>query len=313
MSISLLLKCQRFFSSSMPFLVLELSIILWLHRGGIVGSSSSSSSSFILGCFHHRWPYSSSSIILHPMLPSSVNNQGKGLGGGWSPRWLSASTTKQAQQEDELFESIDPKNTSSSSSSSSPSSLRHKHIPSLHNSTAAAATASSDILLDGRINNTHSLNLKTLDVLSLSSIRSTLIRQEETIIFGLIERAQFRSNVIVYEKNGFGNLGIPDGAVISDDRARSELERLSFLEYMLLSTVRYTVVLHTFTLLPNLLFSLLIYVSRSSSFFFFLFWREITYRNLFCRRSCTTRYEGIPRPKNTHFSLLTYPRDPCLI
>jgi chorismate mutase len=86
--------------------------------------------------------------------------------------------------------------------------------------------------------NTHKVNVKTSDVLSLSSIRSTLIRQEETIIFGLIERAQFRSNDIVYESNGFGNLGIPDGVVIADDTTRFELERLSFLEYMLLSTVR---------------------------------------------------------------------------
>ena len=41
------------------------------------------------------------------------------------------------------------------------------------------------------------LNLKTIDILSLDSIRSTLIRQEETIIFALIERAQFRKNKIV--------------------------------------------------------------------------------------------------------------------
>ena len=39
----------------------------------------------------------------------------------------------------------------------------------------------------------------TSDVYSLNSIRSTLIRQEETIIFALIERAQFRQNTLIYD------------------------------------------------------------------------------------------------------------------
>jgi chorismate mutase len=75
--------------------------------------------------------------------------------------------------------------------------------------------------------------VKTADVLSLDSIRSTLIRQEETIIFALIERAQFRENSIVYEKGGFGNLGCPLGSNPS-----ASDEPLSFLEYMLMGTVR---------------------------------------------------------------------------
>jgi chorismate mutase len=75
--------------------------------------------------------------------------------------------------------------------------------------------------------------LKTIDVLSLDSIRSTLIRQEETIIFALIERAQFHENSIVYEKGGFGPLGKPLGCVTSENGAEEEL---SFLEYMLLGT-----------------------------------------------------------------------------
>jgi chorismate mutase len=73
--------------------------------------------------------------------------------------------------------------------------------------------------------------LKTVDVLSLDSIRSSLIRQEETIIFALIERAQFRQNDIVYRKGGFGSLGIPAGS--HDPRNGDEL---SFLEYMLVGT-----------------------------------------------------------------------------
>jgi len=73
-------------------------------------------------------------------------------------------------------------------------------------------------------------NIKTIDVLSLQSIRSSLIRQEETIIFALIERAQFRANSIVYRKGGFGKLGIPAGSFPVDD------EELSFMEYMLVGT-----------------------------------------------------------------------------
>lgn len=73
--------------------------------------------------------------------------------------------------------------------------------------------------------------VKTADVLSLDSIRSTLIRQEETIIFALIERAQFRRNLIAYEKGGFGELGIPTGSTPVESE-----EKLSFLEYMLVGT-----------------------------------------------------------------------------
>lgn len=92
--------------------------------------------------------------------------------------------------------------------------------------------------------------LKTVDVLSLDSIRSSLIRQEETIIFALIERAQFRQNAIVYrQKGGFGHLGIPPGSVAplsplnqNDYGARTnndddeDVDELSFLEYMLVGT-----------------------------------------------------------------------------
>jgi len=40
--------------------------------------------------------------------------------------------------------------------------------------------------------------------LSLKSIRAVLIRQEETIVFGLIERAQFMRNGIIYKPASFG-------------------------------------------------------------------------------------------------------------
>ncbi len=43
--------------------------------------------------------------------------------------------------------------------------------------------------------------------LELENIRSNLIRQEETIIFALIERAQFKINEVIYKKGG---ISIPD-------------------------------------------------------------------------------------------------------
>jgi chorismate mutase len=76
-------------------------------------------------------------------------------------------------------------------------------------------------------------NLKTVDVLSLDSIRSSLIRQEETIIFALIERAQFRRNNIAYEKGGFGMLGIPLG---SNPLGCRDNDCMSLFEYMLTGT-----------------------------------------------------------------------------
>jgi len=90
--------------------------------------------------------------------------------------------------------------------------------------------------------------VKTRDVLSLPSIRSTLIRQEETIIFALIERAQFRGNDVVYKSGGFGDLGVPLGSVSpvwpegaageEEDGTRDAASNdvLSFLEYFLLGT-----------------------------------------------------------------------------
>jgi chorismate mutase len=38
--------------------------------------------------------------------------------------------------------------------------------------------------------------------LKLENIRSNLMRLEETIIFSLIERAQFGKNIIIYKNNG---------------------------------------------------------------------------------------------------------------
>lgn len=67
-------------------------------------------------------------------------------------------------------------------------------------------------------------NVKTSEVLSLDSIRASLIRQEETIIFALIERAQFRQNKVVYELRA------------SDLDSIVNSDKESFLEHMLTET-----------------------------------------------------------------------------
>ena len=91
---------------------------------------------------------------------------------------------------------------------------------------------------------------KTSDVLSLESIRSSLIRQEETIIFALIERAQFYSNDVIYSKApgvrllGYNSPPLPVGAVWRDPAAppsstaaaAQQPPPLSFLDYMLMGT-----------------------------------------------------------------------------
>ena len=84
-------------------------------------------------------------------------------------------------------------------------------------------------------------NIKTKDLLSLSYIRSTLIRQEETIIFALIERAQFRQNDICYKVGGVPGLGVPPGSSTAGDK--EEEEEFSFLDFMFAGTVRYIIMM----------------------------------------------------------------------
>ena len=49
-------------------------------------------------------------------------------------------------------------------------------------------------------------NLSSGDPLSLERIRSVLTRLEDTIIFGLIERAQFAYNPKMYQRGAFTEL-----------------------------------------------------------------------------------------------------------
>jgi len=68
--------------------------------------------------------------------------------------------------------------------------------------------------------------------LDLSSIRAALIRQEDTIIFALIERAQFKRNSVVYEPGAaaYRELVSPSSAATGAG--------MSFLDYMLCETER---------------------------------------------------------------------------
>ena len=67
--------------------------------------------------------------------------------------------------------------------------------------------------------------------LQLNNIRSNLIRQEETIIFSLIERAQFGKNLIIYKKKG---------VTIND-------EDCSFMHYLLKGTERLHALVRRYT------------------------------------------------------------------
>ncbi len=109
-----------------------------------------------------------------------------------------------------------------------PASSMSNHSPRWSSSSSLFSTAAQDV--DGTATASASSttttadeedHITTRDLLSLDYIRSTLIRQEETIIFALIERAQFRQNRKVYEKGGVSGL---EGDT-------------SFLEFMLSGTV----------------------------------------------------------------------------
>ena len=64
---------------------------------------------------------------------------------------------------------------------------------------------------------------------SLDSVRGSLIRQEETIIFALIERVQFAANAAIYDRGG---------TAFDAERLHPKLSGrdISFLEMMLFET-----------------------------------------------------------------------------
>lgn len=73
-----------------------------------------------------------------------------------------------------------------------------------------------------------SLPSKMVVPLTLESVRNSLIRQEETIIFSLIEREQFRHNPIIYTERDFKLCKDGVSAIYARDA--------TFLEYMLCET-----------------------------------------------------------------------------
>jgi chorismate mutase len=84
-------------------------------------------------------------------------------------------------------------------------------------------------------------DLITSDVFSLDSIRATLIRQEETIIFAMIERAQFRRNLGIYDpthiSRAYGQ------GTLADDQGES----VSLLQWMLTETEKLHAKVRRFT------------------------------------------------------------------
>lgn len=84
-------------------------------------------------------------------------------------------------------------------------------------------------------------DLITSDVFSLDSIRATLIRQEETIIFAMIERAQFRRNLGIYDPTHISSAY--QGTTLADD----EGESISLLQWMLAETEKLHAKVRRFT------------------------------------------------------------------
>lgn len=105
----------------------------------------------------------------------------------------------------------------------------------LPTSTTSLSISSSSVNEGAAVAGEQEFCVKTADILSLDSIRSSLIRQEETIIFALIERSQYRHNPIVYERGGFGSLGAFAGSTPVQEGGQEDVN-LSFLEYMLVGT-----------------------------------------------------------------------------
>lgn len=70
-----------------------------------------------------------------------------------------------------------------------------------------------------------SILFRDTPTLKLEDLRSQLIRQEETIIFALIERAQFKSNPTVYKKD-----------TIQAVKQKERVKGKSFLDFFLCET-----------------------------------------------------------------------------
>jgi hypothetical protein len=138
----------------------------------------------------------------------------------------------------------------------SPTSYRHKWSSLISSTTLQSSSSSATTTTSSAETTTHNAsasendeNITTREILSLDYIRSTLIRQEETIIFALIERAQYRQNEVVYKVGGIPGLGVPPGSSSSGSTGiNGQDEELSFLDFMFIGTVCRIVILFLFTL-----------------------------------------------------------------
>ena len=132
--------------------------------------------------------------------------------------------------------------TTSLPTTSTPSSKHNRHHPNFRWQTSTkiqSSTTSTTTLSSTSTDDAEEENITTRDLLSLDYIRSTLIRQEETIIFALIERSQFRQNDICYVPDGVPGLGVPPGSNVDENESE---EDFSFLDFMFTGTVCYYVV-----------------------------------------------------------------------
>ena len=129
--------------------------------------------------------------------------------------------------------------TTSLPTTSTPSISKHnRHHPNFRWQTStqlqSSTTPSTTTLSSTSTDDKEEENITTRDLLSLDYIRSTLIRQEETIIFALIERSQFRQNDICYVPGGVPGLGVPPGSNVDENESE---EDFSFLDFMFTGTV----------------------------------------------------------------------------
>lgn len=103
---------------------------------------------------------------------------------------------------------------------------QHSHSTTKSNNNNSATNASAIVLQPPPTSPTISGVFDFYSPLALESIRSCLIRLEESIIFALIERAQFRRNTPIYAQHGIVAEASPD----------SPLFETSFLSFFLRET-----------------------------------------------------------------------------
>ena len=80
------------------------------------------------------------------------------------------------------------------------------------------------------------------DTLTLASIRDSLIRQEDSIIFSLIERAQYKTNAPTYDADRFAIPG-SNGSLVEFILKETEILHAKVHGLICLCSVEYTKIL----------------------------------------------------------------------